>query len=150
MAVFEMVEVINAPVSKVMSLANDAQRRHEFVPGGISVEVVPARKGRVGEVWTLTSSMMGMRSRAKATILEWVDGKRVVWKHEGGFECRETQLYEPTAEGGARYAFRVEFRVKGTMRFLGPLVVLMTKRMMRRGGAKLKRICETEAGTPGA
>ena len=144
MAVFEMIDVIKAPVNKVMSIANDPKRHHEWVPGVVSVEAAPGQRGRVGEVWTMTFSMMGMRSKAKATILEWEAGKRAVWKQEGGFEGTETQLYEPAGEGSTKFTFRTEFRMKGVMGLLGPIVVPMTKRMMRRGGANLKRICEAE------
>lgn len=146
MAVIEMNTVINAPVGQVFSFINDPKRHHEFVPGIVSVEVTPGKAGRVGEVWTMTYATGPMRSKMKATVLECEENKRIVWEIAGGMmEGKEVQLYEPVGANATRQIYRNEFRLKGFMGILGPLMVPMVKSGFRRGGQTIKRICEAEA-----
>lgn len=149
MAVIEMNIVIKAPAGKVMALVNDPKRVHEWEPSVLSIDVIPGHGGRVGEVWNLTYSMMGMRSKQRATILEWEDKKRVVWKHEGSFQGTETQLFDPAGEGSTGYKHRMELRPGGLMGLLAPLMMPMMKGRARRVADKFKRICEAEARTTG-
>jgi carbon monoxide dehydrogenase subunit G len=145
MAVLEHKLNINAPAGKVMALVNDPKRIREWEPSVLSVDVTPGHGGRIGEVWNLTYSMMGMRSKQKATILEWEDNKRVVWKHEGSFQGTETQLFEPAGERSTRYIHRMDIRFRGLMGLLAPLMMPMMKRRARRIADKFKGICEAEA-----
>ena len=146
MAVIEMNVVINAPVDKVFSFVNDSKRHREWVPGIVSLEVTPGKPGRVGEVWTMTYAMGPMRTQMKSTILECEENKKIVWAISGGMmEAKEVQLYEPVGPNATRNIFRNEFRLKGLMGILGPLMVPMMKRGFRRGSDNMKRICEAEA-----
>ena len=146
MAVIEINAEINAPVGQVFSFINDAKRHHEWVPGVVSVDVNPGTAGRTGEVWTMVYSMMGMRSKAKATIVECEENKRVVWEISSGMmDGKEVQLYEPKGANATRHILRNEFHLKGFMGLLGPLMVPMIKRGFRQGEQKMKRICEAES-----
>jgi ribosome-associated toxin RatA of RatAB toxin-antitoxin module len=146
MAVIEMNTVINAPVGQVFSFVNDAKRHHEFVPGIVRTDVTPGNAGRVGEVWTMTYVWGPMRSKTKATVVECEENKRIVWEVSGGMmEGKEVQIYEPLEGNATRNIYRNEFRLKGLMGILGPLMVPMMKRSFRRSGDKMKRICEAEA-----
>ena len=149
MAVIEMNTVINAPISQVFSFVNDPKRHHEFVPGIVGLDVTPGKAGRVGEVWTMTYAMGPTRSKMKATVLECEENKKIVWAISGGMmEGKEVQLYEPVGQNATRHIYRNEFRLKGFMGILGPLMVPMMKSGFRRGGENIKRICEAEAKKP--
>ncbi len=146
MATIEMNMVINAPVGKVFSFVNDAKRHHEMVPGIVKLEVTPGKAGRIGEVWTMTFAMGPMRSKGKGTVLECEENKKIVWQISGGMmEAKEVQLYEAAGTNGTRYIYRNEFRLKGFMRILGPLMVGMMRKSFRRAADNMKRICEAEA-----
>ena len=146
MAVIEMNMVINAPIGQVFSFIDDPKRHHEWIPGIVGLEVTPGKAGRVGEVWTMTYAMGPTRSKMKATVLEFEVNKKIVWAISGGMmEGKEVQLYEPAGQNATRYIYRNEFRLKGFMRILGPLMAPMMKSSFRRAGVKMKRICEAEA-----
>jgi carbon monoxide dehydrogenase subunit G len=147
MAIIEMTMEIKAPVPRVFSFVNDAQRVHEWASGFVSLEVTPGKGGRTGEVWTMVYAMGPMRSRMKATVFESEENKRIVWEISGGMmEGKEVQTYEPMGANAARYIHHFEFRPKGLMKVLGPLMLPMMKRGFRRDADKMKRICEAEAG----
>jgi hypothetical protein len=87
-----------------------------------------------------------MRSKIKATVLECEENKRIVWQVSSGMmEAKEIQIYEPLETNATRYIYRNEFRFKGLMGILGPLMVPTMKKGFRRGGESVKRICEAEA-----
>jgi len=145
MAIIEITEVINAPVTKVMALANDPKRQHEWVPGVVDVQVTSGTRGRVGESWLLTFSMMGMKSRAQASIVEWEDNNKVVWRIEGNVNGVQTLTYEPIGDRSTRSKMQADFKFKGFMGLMSPIMVPMMRRNARRGAANLKRLCEAEA-----
>jgi carbon monoxide dehydrogenase subunit G len=142
----EMTTVINAPVNQVFSFVNDAKRHHEWIPGIVHLEVTPGKPDRTEEIWTMTYAMGPMRSRAKATVVECEENKKIVWEMSGGMmEGKEVQTYESAGPNITRHIYRNEFRLKGLMGILGPLMVPMVKRNFRRAASNMKRICETEA-----
>lgn len=147
MTIIEMNTVINAPVGQVFSFVNDGKRHHEMVPGIVKLEVTPGKGNRTGEVWTMTYAMGPMRSKTKATVVECEENKRIVWEISGGMmEGREVQTYEPMGANATRHIYLNEFRLKGLMGVLEPLMAPMIKRGFRRGADNMKRICEAEAG----
>lgn len=146
MAVIEIDTMVNAPVEKVFGFIDDPKRHHEWVPGIVSVEVTPGRAGRVGEIWTMVYSSGGMRSKVKATILEFDENKRIEWDISGAMmEGHEVQVYQSVGTNVTKVSLRNEFRLKGFMRILAPLMVPMMKRGFHRGTENMKRICEEEA-----
>jgi uncharacterized membrane protein len=147
MAAVEYTQVVAAPVSAVFAFVNDPKRQQEFVNTVAGLEVTPGGPGHVGETWTVTYSLAGIRLKAKETIVERVENQRVVWKVAGALvKGDEVQTFEALEDNSTRVTIRMDWRMKGLLGWLlGPLVMPGIEKNFFRSAENMKRVCEAEA-----
>jgi carbon monoxide dehydrogenase subunit G len=143
LAAVEWTQVVAAPVGEVFAFVNDPKRQQEFVNTVAGLEVTPGGPDHVGESWTVTYSLAGIRLKAKETIVERVENQRVVWKVTGSLvKGDEVQTFEALEGNATRVTIRMDWRMKGLGRLLGWLVMPGIEKNFYRSAENMKRVCE--------
>jgi len=99
---------INAPVEKVFAYISDPETQLEWLPSITDYRDVTGEG--VGQRWSWTYKMAGLRFNGKSEVTEHVPNQRRAVKTTGGIPSNWTWILEPEA-GGTRLNMLIEYTI---------------------------------------
>ncbi len=135
--------VINRPIEDVFAVLTDVEQTRKWFPGDVEEHWTSPPPHGVGSTRHAVVRMFGRRTENDAVTTEYEPPHRATMAGttpNASFVATLTFASEP---GGTRVVVTTDFKLRGAMRILGPVVVTVYGRGWDRGLANLKEMMES-------
>ena len=150
MTTVTVVEEVDAPPERVWEVVADPGNLPHWDRHITRVTGVPRGGLEEGVAYVTEMRFMGVRTKVRATVLEWDPPRRARIRLRGVLDATVTSTVEPLEDGRSRLEHVVDYRFRG-----GPLGELAATSLRLVGGAQyalrrgtLAQKDEIEAGGP--
>lgn len=144
---FEFCVDIDAPPEQVWAMFDDPARLPSWQPDLQSYEAISGEPGWPGTVSLLVYHQQGRRVETMETITAREEGRHRAGRYENSWASNEMACtFQPLADGGTRWRAYAEFRFKGWVALLAPLLRSGIRKRLEDDMLRFKALVEREQG----
>ena len=142
---FQIVAVINCPVSKVFSAMDDLEKIPNWNPGVTEVRRTDDGPIKVGSAVVYVGKFLGRSFESCAEYVEYVPNERSATRTVSGpFHLEIENIFE-AVDGGTRLTSTFRGESRGFFKLAEPVVVRLTKRQFETATENFKELLEEDA-----
>lgn len=142
---FEFCIDIDAPPELVWRLFEDPERLPSWQPDLQSYEAVSGEPGWPGTVSLLVYHQQGRRVETTETIIAREEGRHRAGRYENTWASNEMACtFQPMPDGGTRWRAYAEFRFKGWVQLMAPLLRSGIRKRLEDDMMRFKALAERE------
>ena len=142
---FQIVVVINRPVSKVFSAMDDFEKAPNWNPGITEVRRTGEGPIEVGTTVVYVGKFLGRSFESCSEYFEYVPNERSATRTVSGPFHLEIENTFEAVDGGTRLTSIFRGESRGFFKLAEPVVVRLTKRQFETAMENLKELLEADA-----
>lgn len=142
---FEFCVDIQAPPELVWRLFNDPERLPSWQPDLQAYEAISGEPGWPGTVSLLVYHERGRRTETTERIISREEGRHRAGRYENSWASNDMACtFQPLPEGGTRWRAYAEFRFKGWVQLMAPLLRSGIRKRLEDDMLRFKALAERE------